>query len=113
MDIFLELDPIGTILFVPAIVRLLLALQWGGVKYDWSSGRIIALFVVFGVAIVAFVALQIFLGYRATVPTEIARQRTIEVASLFGICIGGSFFIMIYYIPIWVGLIVHASFEYD
>ncbi|KAJ5369760.1 Sucrose symporter plant [Penicillium cataractarum] len=101
MDIFLELDPIGTIIFVPAIVCLLLALQWGGVTYEWSSGRIIALFVVFGVALIAFVALQIFLGYRATVPPDIARQRTIAFASLFGICIGGSFFIMIYYVPIW------------
>lgn len=105
MDIFLELDPIGTIIFVPAIVCLLLALQWGGVTYDWSNGRIIVLFVIFGVAIVAFIALQIVLGDKATVPTEIARQRTIAFASFFGLCIGGSFFIMIYYTPIWVGVI--------
>lgn len=46
MDIFLELDPIGTVIFVPVIVCLLLALQWGGVTYDWSNGCIIALFVI-------------------------------------------------------------------
>ncbi|KAL4740438.1 MFS general substrate transporter [Aspergillus similis] len=101
MDIFLELDPIGTVIFVPAIICLLLALQWGGVTYEWSNGRIIALFVIFGVAVVAFIALQVVLGNKATVPTEIARQRTIAFASFFGLCIGGSFFIMIYYIPIW------------
>lgn len=105
MDIFLQLDPLGTVIFVPAIVCLLLALQWGGVTYDWSNGRIIALFVVFGIAIVAFVALQIILGDKATVPTDIARQRTIAFASFFGLCIGGSFFIMIYFIPIWVSFI--------
>ncbi|RDW64396.1 MDR family MFS transporter [Aspergillus mulundensis] len=101
VDIFLDLDPIGTAIFVPAIVCLLLALQWGGVTYEWANGRIIALFVIFGVAILAFVALQIVLGDRATVPSGIARQRTIAFASFFGLCIGGSFFIMIYYIPIW------------
>ncbi|CRL17321.1 Sucrose/H+ symporter, plant [Penicillium camemberti] len=89
MDIFLQLDPLGTVIFVPAIVCLLLALQWGGVTYDWSNGRIIALFVVFGIAIVAFVALQIILGDKATVPTDIARQRTIAFASFFGLSIRG------------------------
>ncbi|KAF7367326.1 Major facilitator superfamily transporter [Mycena sanguinolenta] len=42
-------DPLGTFIFVPAIVSSLLALQWGGAKYAWNSGRIIALFVIFGV----------------------------------------------------------------
>ncbi|KAJ6028746.1 MFS general substrate transporter [Penicillium herquei] len=109
MDIFLELDPIGTLIFVPAIVCLLLALQWGGVTYDWSNGRIIALFVIFALAIIAFIVLQIMLGDKATVPTDIARQRTIAFASFFGLCIGGSFFIMIYYIPIWFQVIHGVS----
>ncbi len=43
-------DPIGTALFMPAVICLLLALQWGGTTYAWDSGRIIALFVLFGVA---------------------------------------------------------------
>ncbi|KAJ5724536.1 Sucrose symporter plant [Penicillium malachiteum] len=76
---------------------------WGGVTYDWSNERIIALFVIFGLVIIAFIALQIVLGDKATVPTDIACQRTVAFASFFGLCIGGSFFIMIYYIPIWVG----------
>lgn len=36
-----QFDPIGTAFFLPAIVCLLLALQWGGVKYAWSNGRFI------------------------------------------------------------------------
>jgi hypothetical protein len=48
----------GTLIFIPAIVSLLLALQWGGSKYEWKNGRIIALFVIFGVFISAFVAIQ-------------------------------------------------------
>ena len=43
-----QFDPWGTAVFVPAIICLLLALQWGGSKYPWSNGRIIALFVIFG-----------------------------------------------------------------
>lgn len=34
-----QFDPIGTVLFIPCIVCLLLALQWGGTKYPWSNGK--------------------------------------------------------------------------
>ncbi|KAJ5578221.1 MFS general substrate transporter [Penicillium hispanicum] len=100
------LDPLGTLVFVPTIVCALLALQWGGIEYPWSNGRIVALFVVFGVGLLGFVGLQIAMSDDATVPVRIARQRSILFASLFAFCIGASFFIMIYYIPIWVSQIL-------
>lgn len=62
----LQFDPIGTILFVPAIICLLLALQWGGTTYAWNSGRVIALLVVFAVCLVAFAAVQWWVGENAT-----------------------------------------------
>jgi hypothetical protein len=62
----MQFDPIGTVLFVPAIICLLLALQWGGTEYAWNSGRIIALFVVFGVCIVFFCVDQWWMGDEAT-----------------------------------------------
>ena len=33
-----QFDPAGTAVFIPAIVCLLLALQWGGSKYKWGNG---------------------------------------------------------------------------
>lgn len=35
-----QFDPLGTAVFIPAIICLLLALQWGGSKYSWGSGRV-------------------------------------------------------------------------
>lgn len=61
-----SLDPLGTMVFVPSIVCLLLALQWGGLKYSWSNGRIIALFVLFVIGVVIFIGLQIAQGENAT-----------------------------------------------
>ena len=63
---FWQLDPIGTILFIPSIVCLLLALKWGGTSYAWSNGRIIALLVLFAVTMIAFVGVQIWMGESAT-----------------------------------------------
>ena len=42
MAVVKMLDPVGNFIFVPAIICLLLALQWGGVQYAWSNARIIA-----------------------------------------------------------------------
>ncbi|KAL7629499.1 MFS sugar transporter [Parahypoxylon ruwenzoriense] len=94
-------DPIGTVLFMPSIICLLLALQWGGTEYPWRSGRIIALFVVFGVLLLAFLYVQHVQQDNATVPPRIMKKRTIWASSLFAFGVGSGFFIMVYYIPIW------------
>lgn len=101
-QILAQLDLLGTALFVPGIVCLLLALQWGGVYYAWANVRIVVLFVLFGLIMLAFVALQIVLKDRATVPVRIAAQRTIAFASFFSLCNGAAFFVFVYFMPIWV-----------
>ncbi|CAK5266485.1 unnamed protein product [Mycena citricolor] len=98
---FKQFDPLGIVTFMPAIVCLLLALQWGGSKYAWSDGRIIALFVVFGVLIFAFVGIQIWGQDGATVPPRIIRQRTVSCSAFFAFCQGSSFFLFVYYLAIW------------
>ncbi|OAA33335.1 MFS transporter [Moelleriella libera RCEF 2490] len=91
-------DLLGTFLFIPGVVCLLLALQWGGTKYAWSNGRIIALFVVFGLLIIGFVAVQIWLKEKATVPPRIFLNRTVWTCAVFGACLGSAFFVMVYYV---------------
>lgn len=102
-------DPIGTLLFMPSIISLFLALQWGGTTYDWSNGRIIALFVVFGVSLIAFFAVQVWVGDNATLPLRIIKQRSIASGSFYSMCVGASFFVTGYYIPIWFQAIRNAS----
>ncbi|KAI1428104.1 putative efflux pump [Xylaria sp. FL1777] len=97
----IRFDPFGTLIFIPAIVSLLLALQWGGTTYPWNNGRIIGLFVVFGVLIIAFLFIQWRQQENATVPPRIFRQRTVMAGSFFAFTIGSAFFLFIYYIPIW------------
>ncbi|KFX98668.1 hypothetical protein O988_04252 [Pseudogymnoascus sp. VKM F-3808] len=79
----LELDVAGNCLFFSAIICLLLAVQWGGNEYAWSSGRIIALFVLCGALLIVWTGLQWFLGETATVPLRIACQRTVASATCF------------------------------
>lgn len=83
-----RLDPLGTLVFVPGIVCLLLALQWGGSTYAWNNGRIVGLLILAGILILSFIAIQIWQQENATVPPRIVKQRTVASATLFSLCVG-------------------------
>ena len=104
-----QFDPIGTSLFLPAIVCLLLALQWGGSKYEWGSGRIVALLVLFGLLIISFAAVQVWQQENATTPPRVLKQRSVMAGAWFSACLGASFFVLIYYVPIWFQAIKNTT----
>ena len=97
----MQFDPIGTGFFLPAIIFLLLALQWGGTKYSWDDGRIVALFMASGTLIVVFLYTQYSQKENATVPPRIIANRSIWAGCLYGFCSSATFFLMVYYVPIW------------
>ncbi|KAJ5225367.1 hypothetical protein N7468_006592 [Penicillium chermesinum] len=104
-----ELDLLGSLFFLPAIISLLLALQWGGTKYDWGNGRIIGLFVAFGVLIIIFIGIQWWGQDRATVPPRLIKNRNVWGAAWYALAIGAAYFILVYYLPIWFQAIKGAS----
>ncbi|KAI3392017.1 hypothetical protein diail_6344 [Diaporthe ilicicola] len=104
-----EFDPLGTIVFMPAIVCLLLALQWGGTTYAWNSGRVIALFVVFGVHIAVFLFIQWRQQENATVPPRIIKMRTVWSGAAFSAATGAAFFSGIYFLPLWFQAVKGSS----
>ncbi|KAJ5388922.1 MFS transporter [Penicillium cosmopolitanum] len=96
-----QCDLVGTILFVPSIICLLMALQWGGSQYRWSDGRTIDFLTAFSVLLVAWIMVQWRSGDNATVPLRILRQRSITFSTLYIFLGSGSFVLLIYYLPIW------------
>ncbi|KAI1090649.1 MFS general substrate transporter [Rostrohypoxylon terebratum] len=98
---FTRLDPLGTFFFVPSIVCLLLALQWGGSTYAWGSWRIILLLVLFAVLFIVFACVQVFMPDTATVPVRIISQRSIAAATVFMLAVAGAMLMTVYYIPLW------------
>ncbi|KAF3766716.1 MFS general substrate transporter [Cryphonectria parasitica EP155] len=102
-------DPLGTIFFIPSIICLLLALQWGGSTYAWNSGRVIALFVLTGVLLLVFLGVQGWKKEDATVPPRIMKKHAVWSSSLYSFCVGAAQFIMIYYVPIWFQAILGVT----
>ncbi|PVH88509.1 putative HC-toxin efflux carrier [Cadophora sp. DSE1049] len=102
-------DIYGTAVFLPAIITLLLALQWGGTKYPWGNWRIILLFVLFGVLIGAFIAIQFWKQETATIPPKMMKQRSMWAACFFSFTMGSFFLLLVYFLPIWFQAVKGAS----
>jgi EmrB/QacA subfamily drug resistance transporter len=104
-----HLDPVGTLVLIPCVICLLLALQWGGVTYPWSGARIVVLLGLAGVLFVAFVVVQKWKGDNATVPRRVFFNRSILAAAWFSFCSGAAMQTMFYFLPIWFQAIKNAS----
>ncbi|BGP31682.1 hypothetical protein JCM10296v2_003456 [Rhodotorula toruloides] len=91
----------GALLLLGAMVCLLVALQEGGLKSSWSSGRVIGLLVGFAVLLVAFFALQTYLGEKSSISIRLlTRNRSMAATSLVNFTCGASYYALLYYIPI-------------
>lgn len=78
-----QLDPLGNLVFLPGIVCLILALQWGGTRYTWDSARIIVLLVLCGVLCLIFTGIQCWKQDEAMVPPRIVKQRSVLASTWF------------------------------
>ncbi|KAJ5645657.1 hypothetical protein N7507_011668 [Penicillium longicatenatum] len=104
-----RMDPLGIMLFIPGIISILLALQWGGTKYEWANVRIIVLFVLFSIFSLAWCYVQHWKQEEATVPPRLLMNRNILGAVIHATFLGGSFFVFGYYLPIWFQAIEQVS----
>ncbi|CAI7676396.1 unnamed protein product [Penicillium pancosmium] len=96
-----RMDPWGILVFIPAIISILLAMQWGGTKYEWADPRIIVLIVIFGVFGSVWCVIQFWKQEEATVPPRLLKDRNVLGAVIHAMFLGGSFFVFGYYLPIW------------
>ena len=93
-----EMDLLGTAVLIPGVVCLLIALQWGGSKYQWSSPRIIILLVIAAMMIVGFIVIQIWKQDKATVPPRIIKQRSVVYSVCYVFHAGGAVNVFEYYV---------------
>ena len=87
-----KLDLPGFVVFAPACVMLLLALQFGGdASHAWNSATVIGLFVGAGVMAIIFIAWEARVGDKAMIPGSLFKNRVL-LASVgqnmaLGVCV--------------------------
>ncbi|ERS97426.1 hypothetical protein HMPREF1624_05593 [Sporothrix schenckii ATCC 58251] len=108
-QILRRFDVVGLVLIIPSVVCLLLALQWAGTTYAWSSWRIILLLVVFAVTFVAWAGVQVYEGDAATLPLRLVKQRSLAAAMVYMFCILGQLYTLTYFVPVWFQAVKNVS----
>ncbi|KAL4881876.1 major facilitator superfamily-domain-containing protein [Aspergillus karnatakaensis] len=107
----LQLDLIGCFLFVPSIVMLFLALQWGGdnKEHPWDSPTIIGLLVGFPLLLLVFAFWEVRQGEHAMIPLKLLKRRSVILSTLFSFFFAGAFVLSIYYLPQWFQAVENVS----
>jgi len=105
----INMDPVGTVLVMAGVITYILALQYGGVTYAWSSSTVIGLIVGFVLIVLAFFAWEYYNSERSMIVPRLFRQRSVWVSSLFTFFFAGTYFIVVYYLPFYFQSIDNTS----
>ncbi|KAI9752221.1 MAG: hypothetical protein M4579_005724 [Chaenotheca gracillima] len=100
-----EMDYPGIVLQAGVLTAFILAINWGGITYPWNSGRIIALFVVSGVLLIALGFQQVFNIFtresRRIIPVQFFKSRHVLILFSATAAGGACSFVPIYMVPVF------------
>jgi MFS family permease len=105
----LQMDLVGTALVMGGVIAYILALQYGGQTMPWRSATVIGLLVGCVLIFVAFGVWEALNGERSMIVPRLFLHRDVWVSSVFAFLFAGSYFIVIYYLPIYFQSIDNAS----
>ncbi|KAJ1567597.1 hypothetical protein HK405_005424, partial [Cladochytrium tenue] len=106
---FHRIDWLGTFLLVSAVICLLIPLQGGGTLYAWNSPVVIALFVVGAILLADFVVVEGWVATQPVVPVSLYRDVRVVGALGSTFFLGGAFFAIIFYSPLWFEVVRNMS----
>ncbi|KAI0763297.1 iron permease [Trametes elegans] len=103
-----RMDLIGISIIVCSTVSLLVGMSFGGLRYPWSSGNVIAPLVIGGIGFMAFLVYEkIWSGH--TVPSYFFTSRTVLAGYIGTFLHGIASLAAIYYLPVYFQAVRDAS----
>ena len=105
----LQMDPLGVIMVMGFLVAFIMALEFGGQSERWNSSTLISLLVSCATILTAFIFWEAFQSDRAMLAPRLLRHRPIGVSSIYTYFFSGSYYLVIYFLPIYFQSIHNAS----
>ena len=107
------MDWLGLFLNAAVYVLYCMPLTLGGSTWSWTDGRIITLYVVFFVALIAFIVTQYF-SFLTTeanrlFPGDFLKSRTLVILYVTMCCLSSGLFVPIYYIPLYFSFVFNYT----
>ncbi len=103
-----KLDVLGAVLMMGASVALLLALSWGGRKFDWISVEIGALLLLSAILWSLF-AWRLVAAVEPFLPLAVLGNAVVRCAALAGACNMGTLVGMTIFVPLYFEVVRHLS----
>ncbi|MBB5233574.1 MDR family MFS transporter [Deinococcus budaensis] len=103
-----KIDYPGAALILTTTIPLLLALTWGGTTYPWDSARILTLFGVSAVSLVAFLLVEARTR-DAIIPLSLFRIPMFSLGNLASFIMGMAFLGVILFLPLYMQLVLGVS----
>ncbi|ORX65322.1 MFS general substrate transporter [Anaeromyces robustus] len=104
-----SIDYAGTLAMVGCVVCLLLALQWGGINYSWTSWQIILLFGLFALFFVIFLIIENKFAKEPIIPLEMFKVRNIVCMIITITLLGFAYQSSCNYIPLYFQMVQGKS----
>ncbi|KAK8024998.1 Efflux pump [Apiospora arundinis] len=104
-----HLDLIGFVLFAPAVLMLLLGLQFGGQAYPWKSSQVIGLFCGAGATAIVWFFWNRHRGDDAMMPHSMIRRRDVLCSGIYVALLMSAVFGAVYYLPLYFQAVNGAS----
>ena len=103
------LDLVGFVLFAPAVLQLLLALQYGRNQYPWNSSRVIGLFCGSGATFITWLFWNQHKGDDALLPSSMIKRRDVWASGLYQAFMIAAVYGSTFYLPIYFQAINNAT----
>ncbi|KAF5590109.1 major facilitator superfamily transporter [Fusarium subglutinans] len=104
-----RLDLIGFVMFAGASTMLMLALQWGGTAYPWSSAVTIGLFCGSAASLTAYVAWSWNRGDESLIPPVLLKQQVVIACFFLTLFMIGSALMLSYWLPVYFQAVLGQS----
>ena len=103
-----RIDWLGAMTIVIAVVPLLLVAEQGR-EWGWTSFNSIAMYVIGGVGILAFILAERAAGDSALLPLKLFKSRTFSMATILGVLVGVGMFGGMMTLPLLLQIVMGAS----
>ncbi|KAE8377107.1 efflux pump antibiotic resistance protein [Aspergillus bertholletiae] len=107
-EILLQLDLLGMVKLTSALICFFLALEWG-ISKSWHNQDVIGCLVGFVLLMGMFIRNEIFWNDRALIPRRLLLKRGVAVNLVFSFLVGGAYFMVLYYMPIYFQIVKGSS----
>ncbi|KAK5011716.1 hypothetical protein LTR28_007255 [Elasticomyces elasticus] len=105
----LQLDLVGAALMMSLLISYILALEYGGQTHPWNSSVVIGLLVGFVAILAVFIVWEMYQVEYAMIVPRLSMERYIWTGAFFQTFFSGSYFLILYYLPIYFQSVHGAS----